>query len=129
MTMKFETSRFGQIEASEDRIINFPSGLPGFSQLNRYVLIDYKDTPLKWLQSVDDPQVAFIVADPKTVSTEGSITIGDDVVRFLKIEKEEDLAVLIILRSEGDKVIANLKGPLAINSDRMLGVQAVIDQA
>jgi len=127
--MKFETSRFGPLEVSEDRIINFPSGLPGFSQLNRYVLIDYKDTPLKWLQSVDDPQVAFIVADPKAVSAEGTITVGDDVVRFLNIEKEEELAVLIILRAEDDKIVANLKGPLAINSNRMLGVQAVIDRA
>jgi len=126
--MKFETSRFGSLEVSEDRVINFPAGLPGFSQLSRYVLLDYKDTPLKWLQSVDDPQVAFIVADPNTVSSEGTITIGDDVVRFLKIEKEEELAVLIILRAEDDKVVANLNGPLAINSNLMLGVQAVIDR-
>jgi len=126
--MKFETSRFGPLEVSEDRVINFPSGLPGFSQLNRFVLIDYKDTPLKWLQAVDDPQVAFIVADPRTVSGEGTIAFGDDVVRFLQIENKEDLAVLIILRAEDDKIVANLNGPLAINSSRMLGVQAVIDR-
>ncbi|MCL2102693.1 MAG: flagellar assembly protein FliW [Syntrophorhabdaceae bacterium] len=126
--MKFETSRFGSIEVSEDRVINFPSGLPGFSQLNRYVLIDYRDTPLKWLQSVDDPQVAFIVADPKTVSGEGTIAFGDDVVRFLKIENNDDLAVLVILRAENNKVVANMNGPLAINSSLMLGVQAVLDK-
>lgn len=125
----FETSRFGPLEASEDRIIRFPVGLLGFPDLNRYVLIDYKDTPLKWLQSVDDPEVAFIVTDPKAIAGEGTITLGDDVVRFLRIEREEDLAVLLILRVEGDKVIANLNGPLAINSSRMLGVQAVLDRA
>ena len=128
MMVAFETSRFGPLEVSDNRIINFPAGLPGFSQLNRYVLLDYKDTSLKWLQSIDDPQVAFIVADPKTVSGEGTIAFGDDVVRFLQIEKEEDLAVLIILRVEDGKVVANLNGPLAINSSRMLGVQAVIDR-
>jgi flagellar assembly factor FliW len=122
-------SRFGPLEVPEDRIIRFPTGLLGFPQLNRYALIDYKDTPLKWLQSVDDPEVAFIVADPRTISGEGTITLGDDVVRFLQIEKEEDLAVLIILRVEGDQVVANLTGPIAVNSSRMLGVQAVLDRA
>ena len=125
----FETSRFGPIEVGEDRIIRFPVGLLGFPELNRYVLIDYKDTPLKWLQSVDDPDVAFIVTDPKTVANEGTIRLGDDVVRFLQIEREDDLAVLLMLRVDGDKVIANLNGPLAINSNRMLGVQAVLDRA
>jgi len=126
--IKFETSRFGKLEVSRDRIINFPVGLLGFPHLNRYVLMDYKDTPLKWLQSVDDPQVAFIVTDPKTASGEGTITFGSDVVRFLQIEKEEELAVLIILRYEDDKVVANMSGPLAINSSRMIGAQVILDQ-
>ena len=127
--VKVSTSRFGQIEVGEDRVIRFPVGLLGFPQLNRYVLIDYKDTPLKWLQSVDDPEVAFIVTDPKTIAGDGTITLGDDVVRFLQIDREDDLAVLLMLRVDGDKVIANFNGPLAINSSRMLGVQAVIDRA
>lgn len=124
-----ETSRFGPLEVNEDRIIRFPAGLLGFPRLNEYVLIDYKDTPLKWLQAVKDPDVAFIVTDPKAIAGEGTITLGDDVVRFLGIEREDDLAVLLMLRVDGDKVVANFNGPLAINSSRMLGVQAVIDRA
>jgi flagellar assembly factor FliW len=124
----FDTSRFGPLDVGEDRIIRFPVGLLGFPRLNRYVLIDYKDTPLKWLQSVEDPDVAFIVTDPKTIAGEGTITLGDDVVRFLQLEREDDLAVLLMLRVDGDKVVANLNGPLAINSNRMLGVQAVVDR-
>ncbi|MBE0569720.1 MAG: flagellar assembly protein FliW [Deltaproteobacteria bacterium] len=124
----FETSRFGPLEVGDDRVIRFPAGLLGFPQLNRYVLIDYKDTPLQWLQSVENPDVAFIVTDPKTIAGEGTITLGDDVVRFLQLEREDDLAVLLMLRVDGDKVVANLNGPLAINSNRMLGVQAVVDR-
>lgn len=125
----FNTSRFGPVEVSEDRVIRFPAGLLGFPHLHRYVLIDYKDTPLKWLQAVDDPGVAFIVADPKSIAGDRTVTLGGDVVQFLRIEREDDLAVLLILRVESGKVIANLNGPLAINSSRMLGVQAVLDGA
>jgi flagellar assembly factor FliW len=127
--VSFATSRFGPLEVGEDRIIRFPAGLLGFPDLNRYVLIDYKDTPLKWLQSVENPDVAFIVTDPKTIAGDGEISLGEDVVRFLQIERAEELAVLLMLRVEGEKIIANLNGPLAINSNRMLGVQAVVDRA
>lgn len=125
----FNTTRFGPVEVGEDRILRFPVGLLGFPHLHRYVLIDYKDTPLRWLQAVDDPDVAFIVADPKSIAGDRTVTLGGDVVQFLQIEHEDDLAVLLILRVEGGKVIANLNGPLAINSSRMLGVQAVHDGA
>jgi len=125
----FNTTRFGPIEVSEDRIIRFPVGLLGFPHLHRYVLIDYKDTPLKWFQAVDDPDVAFIVADPKSIVGDRTVTLDGDVEQLLQIEHEDDLAVLLILRAEGGKVIANLNGPLAINSSRMLGVQAVLDGA
>jgi flagellar assembly factor FliW len=123
----FPTTRFGPMEIREDRILRFPSGLLGFSHLRRYALVDYKDTPLMWLQAIDDPDVAFIVADPKSVAGDRTITLSGDVTRFLGIEREEDLSVLLILRVDGGKVIANLNGPLAINSRRMLGVQAVLD--
>ena len=125
----FGTSRFGPVEVSEDRVIHFPVGLLGFPHIHRYGLIDYKDTPLRWLQAVDDPDIAFIVADPKSIAADRDVALGDDVVQFLQIEREDDLAVLLILRVEGGKVIANLNGPLAINSSRMLGVQAVHDGA
>ena len=124
----FNTTRFGPLEVSDDRVIRFPVGILGFPQLNRFVLMDYKDTPLKWLQAVEDPDVAFIVTDPKAVAGEGTVTLGEDVVRFLEVDREDDLAVLLMLRVDGDRVVANLNGPLAINSRRMLGVQAVLER-
>ena len=127
--VSFKTTRFGPIDVSDDRIIRFPVGLLGFPRLNRYILMDNRDTPVKWLQAVDDPDVAFVVADPKTVAGDRTITLDGEVARFLQVEHEDDLAVLLILRVEEGKVIANLNGPLAINSSRMLGVQVVLDRA
>ncbi len=123
MKIKFKTSRFGDLEVEESRIIDFPAGIPGFSALKRYVLMDYKDTSLKWLQSVDDPHVAFIVAAPETVAAGYQAQVDEAARRFLRLEQKEDLAVLLILRVEAGKVIANLKAPLVLNSAMMRGMQ------
>lgn len=126
--LRLETSRFGNLEVSEDRIIHFPDGLLGFHGLKRYVLIDYKDTPLKWLQAVDDPDVAFIVADPAIFAPDYSVKPDSVTRQYLKLEKDDDLAVLLIIRVEGEKVIANYHGPLMMNASLMRGVQAVLDR-
>ncbi len=128
MTIKFKTSRFGDLEVEDSRIIDFPSGIPGFSSLKRYVLMDYKDTPLKWLQSVDDADVAFLVAAPETVAAGYQINADEPVRRFLNLEQKGDLAVLLILRVEAGKVIANQKAPLLLNAALMRGMQLVPDR-
>lgn len=124
----FETSRFGTLEVNEDRIIDFPDGLLGFPDFRRYILMDYKDTPLKWLQSAEDPEIAFIVAAPQIFVADYSINIDPATQKHLQVEKESDLAVLVIIRIEGERVIANLQGPLVFNAGNMRGAQLVIDK-
>lgn len=127
--VRFETSRFGTIEIGEEKIVSFPEGILGFPDLTRYILLDYKDTPIKWLQAVDHPDVAFIVAEPATVTADWPVALRYDVREFLGIERDDDLAVLLILRVEQGNVVANLNGPLAINANRRIGVQAILDRA
>ncbi|GAB4387911.1 MAG: flagellar assembly protein FliW [Thermodesulfovibrionales bacterium] len=125
MPISFETTRFGSLEVEEDRIISFPSGLLGFPGIKRYVLMDYKDTPLKWLQAVDDPDVAFIVTEPRAILPDFGLELDPPTRSALKLQSDDDLAVLVVLRVEGEQVIANLNGPIVVNSRLMIGVQAV----
>ena len=60
--MKIFTSRFGDIEIEEDRVISFPEGILGFEDLKKYAVIDMEeDNPLMWLQSIEEPALAFII--------------------------------------------------------------------
>lgn len=127
--IKVHTSRFGEVEVKEDRVVNFPSGLIGFPRLQRFFLIDHKDTPLSWLQAVDDPEIAFIVASPTMIVPDYSLTLDISVKTYIELENDDDLAVLVIVRVDGDDVIANFQGPLAINSRVMKGVQVVLERA
>ncbi|MGB2990169.1 MAG: flagellar assembly protein FliW, partial [Candidatus Zixiibacteriota bacterium] len=63
--MKFVATKFGEIDFEENEIIVLPKGILGFSQLTRYIFLEKEGTgPFKWLQSVEDPNVAFVIADP-----------------------------------------------------------------
>lgn len=125
MKITFNSSRFGPIEVDEEKIINFPEGIPGFSGLKRYILMDYRDTLLKWLQSVDDPDIAFIVAPPEAFTTGFQVEADGAASNVLGLTKNEDLAVLLILRVEDGKVIPNVKAPLLLNASLMRGMQLV----
>lgn len=122
------TTRFGTLQVEDQRVIHFPDGILGFPELKHYILLDYKDTSLKWLQSVESPEIAFIVTPPQNFLNEFDIEIDDMTRKSLKLENDDDLAVLLILRVENEEVIANLNGPLAINSKMMMGLQTVSDR-
>ena len=63
--MKYLTSRFGEIGFEEKDILFLPKGILGFSQLSKYVIIEKSEyDPFKWLQSVEDPDVAFVIVNP-----------------------------------------------------------------
>ena len=63
--MKVYTTRFGEIEIADETIIAFPNGILGFPEQTNYALINTDDnSPLKWLQSLDDPALAFVVTNP-----------------------------------------------------------------
>lgn len=123
----FRTARFGELQVDEEKIIRFPHGILGFGAVKRYILLDYEETPVKWLQAVDDPDVAFIVMDPTLLAQDYSIAIDDAMRKVLQLEDEDDLAILTIVRVESGKVIANLKGPLLFNSRLKIGLQAILE--
>lgn len=126
--IKLNTSRFGTLEVKEEKVIHFQSGLVGLPNLNRFILIDHKDTALKWLQAIDDPDIAFIVVSPTLIAAEYSLDLDKSVKQYIQLENEDDLAVLVTMRVNGDDVIANFQGPLVINSRAMKGVQVVLDR-
>lgn len=121
------TSRFGVLEAENEKIINFADGLVGLSNMKRFILIDHRDTPLKWLQSLDDPDIAFIVASPDIIVEGYSIDLDKAVKQHLQLDNDDDLVVLVTMRVQGEDVVANFQGPLLINSRTMRGVQIVLD--
>ena len=122
------TTRFGALEVDAERVIDFPDGVIGFPGLKRYILIDHKDTSLKWLQSLDDPDIAFIVAEPAFIAPDFSLNVDFAIKKYLGVREDDDLVILLIIRVENGQVKANVRGPLIFNAAAMRAVQVVLDR-
>jgi len=125
--IKLKTSRFGELEVEQDKVVDFPEGLIGLPDTKKFILIDHKDTQLKWLQAIEDPEIAFIVVSPDEISEDYNVDIDKKVKNYLHLDNNDDLAVLVTMRVDGDDVIANFQGPLLINASSRKGVQVVLE--
>lgn len=129
--MKIETTRFGEVEFSEEVLIQFPEGVLGFPNDQRYLLLEHdaENSPFKWLQSADSPDLAFIVIDPLLLRPDFAVMIDSDTARIIGLEDAAESACMAIINvPEGNPVrmTANLKAPLVVNPNLRRGRQVII---
>lgn len=125
--MEVQTSRFGTIEIAEDRVIDFSNGLLGFPGAKRFCLLQPCDDALFfWLQSVDDPELAFVVTDPSLFVSDYTAPIRPEQMRELGIEHLDDAQVFVIVNKVNETLTGNLQGPLVINTHSRIGQQLVL---
>ncbi len=130
--MKLVTRNFGEIEIEDTKIINFPKGIVGFPDLVNFALIfdnEKENNPIKWLQSIEEPQFAMPVVDPLLVRGDYNPEIDDDKLAMIGEWDNEDILVLVTITvpHEIEKMTVNLKGPFIINTKTTKAVQAIID--
>jgi flagellar assembly factor FliW len=130
--MKCTSTRFGLFEVPDESIICFPSGLLGFPEQRRYVILDHDtDAPFKWLQSVEEPGLAFVILDPATFHPDYQVDLPDDALAEIRAGEREGFALVVILTIPSDdpgRITANLRGPLVISHQTKLGKQLVLSE-
>lgn len=127
--MKIETTRFGETDVAEEKVVTIKSGIIGFEGLERFVVLDHEgDSPFKWLQSLEDSSLAFVVLDPSVASIDFNFKIPDEIVEDLRIEKGDDVVVMVIVTIPEDprEMTVNLRAPLIINSRNLRGRQLIL---
>lgn len=129
--MKFRTARFGEIEYPEEVVLTFPEGVLGFPNETQYILLEHtsEGSPFKWLQSLENPELAFIVVDPFYLEPRFQFEIDLDTERMIGTADSGACAVMAIVNVPRDTPIhmtANLKAPLLVNVENRLGRQVVL---
>ena len=129
--MILTNTRFGTIEFSEEDIISFPEGLIGFPTTTRFALITIKEeSAFRWLQSADQPALAFLVADPFKFVPDYQVDVPASVRNELNLDNNPEIVVLTtaaIPKGEPQKMTLNLAGPIFINAESRRGYQAVLE--
>lgn len=125
--MLVQTTRFGPVEIDEERIIQFPAGLLGFSSYRRYALLQPDEQGIFfWLQSLDAPDLAFVVTDPALWVTDYQAQIRREQMDELELGEVADAQVLVIVNKRDGSLTANLQGPLVVNARNCRGMQLVL---
>ncbi len=125
--MEVRTTRFGVIQIAEDRVITFPKGLLGFSQCKRYCLLEPGDDAcFFWLQSLDEPGLAFVVTDPSLFVPDYSVPIRPEQMADMRLDKLQDAQVFVIVNKVEQQLTGNLQGPLVVNTLTREGEQMVL---
>ncbi|MHC4885373.1 MAG: flagellar assembly protein FliW [Planctomycetota bacterium] len=127
--MKVLTSRFGEIEVDDATLISFPEGVVGFKESTRFVIFDCGDEGVfEWLQSVDNPEVAFVICEAQMIKPDYRVMIGKKEMGELEAESLDELLTCLILCIPEDptKMTANLLGPIVFNTEKRLGMQLVL---
>lgn len=135
--MKIESPVFGSTEVADDKVIEFPAGLPGFEQCKRFVLVheEGSDPSVFVLHSTDDASVAFSVTGPERLGVNYEFALTDDEVALLELKNPAEALVAVIVRKDGELgspastgLRANFMAPLVINVEARRGLQKVINR-
>ncbi len=127
--MLVNTTRFGSIEISKEDILTFSEGLLGFNDLERFVLLDDpNDEIFAWLQSCDEPSIAFPVLEPELFEDNFSLKLTRSDLQILQAQEEKQLRSFCIITIPEDpaRMTANLKAPVVVNIDKRIARQCVL---
>ncbi len=127
--MKKIQSRFGEIEYDPDKTLLFPEGLIGFEDLRHFVVMpNEKQGPLFWIQSVEDPQVAFVLTDPTDFYFDYRVVPDQRERDKLGIgENDECYVASVVTVSPNRTVTLNLAAPILFTPKTNMALQVVLE--
>lgn len=130
--MNVASTRFGILNVPPETLLTFPSGLLGFPEWTRYVMLDHDtDAPFKWLHCAEEASLAFVVIDPALFNRNYHVTISEEARVEVEGNETDELSLVVILTipsTDPSAVTANLRGPLLMNPRTRLCKQLVLTE-
>jgi flagellar assembly factor FliW len=130
--MKFASTRFGNLEVDDRTILTFPTGILGFPERTKYVILDHDtEAPFKWLHCVEQPDLAFVIIDPALFKPDYRISPSHDALTEIQATENQDLVIAVLLTIPSHDpagITANLRGPLIMNPESRLCKQVVLSE-
>lgn len=127
--MKLLTKNFGEIEITENDIIEFAVPMPGLDDKKRFVfMIDESlNGEFIWLQSADDGDLCFVMADPSKFLKDYAPTFSEDTEKLLGAGRCEMWLIMVVADDFSESTV-NLKSPVIVNTETRKGAQLIAEE-
>ena len=127
--MLVQTVNFGPLEVPEEKVIDFKDGLPGFSQIHRFAVLEFEDLkPFRYLQALGDPPIALLIINPLLVDPGYKFRLSEMDMEDIQAAQSENLTVFAVatVPDNPEEASVNLMAPVLINEKSRRGKQAIL---
>ena len=114
--VRFESTRFGAVEVQDESVIEFPQGLIGLGGARYALIATDAESPFRWLQSLDDPDLALPVTNPFLFFGDYAVELSDTDSARVGTEDPDAVDVWVTVRATGEDVSVNLKAPIVVHA-------------
>jgi flagellar assembly factor FliW len=130
--IKINTSRFGELEIDEKRVVHFKDGIPAFEDEKEFVILPYEEeTPYYFMQSMKSPDLAFLITVPFLFFPKYTFEIDDETVAELDINEKDKVLYYTLITIPNYSIrymTTNLLAPVVINTKNMQAKQIVLEK-
>jgi len=110
-----------------DRVITFEKGLIGFPEAKKFCILEPKeDCAFFWMQSMEDPELAFVVTDPAIFLPHYQVKIESDDLKDIGVKDLSDTQTFVVVNKVEKKMTGNCASPLIINTLNAQGIQILL---
>ncbi|ABA88395.1 flagellin-stabilizing protein FliW [Syntrophotalea carbinolica DSM 2380] len=124
-------TRFGEVEFDPENTVLFVDGLIGFENLRDFIVMpNRKNGPLFWIQSVEEPDLAFVLTDPTNFFLDYKVVPDARERAKLGIGTDDDCHALAVVTVPPDrKVTLNLMAPVLFAPATNRAIQVVLEKS
>lgn len=122
-------TRFGEVEYDPNNLLHFPEGLIGLPNLHHFIVMpNKKKGPLFWIQSVDEPDIAFVLTDPTNFFLDYLVVPDNTERQSLHIDENDECYTLTVVTVPPDqKITLNLAAPILFTPKTNRAIQIILE--
>ncbi len=128
--MKINTRDFGPMELNENELLSFRCPIFGYEELSRFALLanDATDDGISWLQSVENPDVCFVLLDPDALGLPYCPSLPSDTTLQLGETGPIAFRLIAVVPENFQDTTVNMKSPIVINTEKRLAGQVILEE-
>lgn len=130
--MRIKSTRLGELEITDSQRIQFPHALPGFPEEREFAILPYQpDSPFAFLQSLNEPDLTFVIIEPFAFFPDYSFELDDTITAELGIDDDNKPKIFNIVRipDKAEEMTANLLAPILVNVKTRQAIQIVLEKS